>query len=269
MLIDTHAHLNFRGFDDNRDAVIARCQAREMSIINVGANFETSRLAVELADHYGLFYAAVGLHPIHVFDEEFEESDYQGLIKDKVVAIGESGFDYYHPTFGRGGADKKPIEEIIAKQKEVFLKSIKLVKENDLVLICHGRNGLAGKDAYQDILEILKSEKVERAVIHCYGGDLETAKKIIKQGYYLGIDGPVTFTKKAEELQRVAKNIPLDKILIETDCPYLTPEPYRGQRNEPIYVEYVAQKIAELKNISKEEVIEQTWQNARDLFRLE
>jgi len=268
MLIDTHAHLNFEAYNKDRDQVIARCQEREMAVINVGAQFETSRIAIELADNYGLLYASVGLHPIHVFDEEFNFSDYQGLIREKVVAIGETGFDFYHPTFGRAGAKKNSIEEIIKKQEEVFLKQIKLAQDNDLALICHGRNGIEGKEVYLEILRILKTKGVTRAVFHCYGKDLETAKKIVEQGYYLGIDGPVTFNKKAEELQKIAKIIPLDKILIETDCPYLTPEPFRGKRNEPIYVEYVAEKIAELKNISKEEVIKTTWQNAKNLFRL-
>ncbi len=268
MLIDTHAHLNFEAYDKDRDEVIARCQERKMAVINVGAQLETSRIAIGLADNYGLLYASVGLHPIHVFDEEFNFSDYQGLIREKVVAIGETGFDFYHPTFGRAGAKKNSIEEIIKKQEEVFLEQIKLAQDNDLALICHGRNGLPGREVYSQMLEILKEEKVERAIFHCYGGDLETAKKIVNQGYYIGIDGPVTFNKKAEELQGIAKNIPLDKILIETDCPYLTPEPHRGERNEPIYVEFVAEKIAELKGLNKEVVIEQTWQNAKNLFRL-
>lgn len=268
MLIDTHAHLNFEGYDNNREEVIARCQDKEMAVINIGANFENSRLAVELSEDYGLLYASIGLHPIHVFDEEFDLSDYQGLIKDKVVAVGETGFDYYHPTFGRAGAENQLLDNIIAKQKEVFLQHIKLAKENDLALVCHGRDGLENRHVYQDILDILLAEKVERAVFHCFGGDLAMAKKIISHGYYIGIDGPVTFKKKADELQKIAKEIPLDKILIETDCPWLTPEPHRGKANEPIYVEYVAEKIAELKGLSKDEVVEQTWQNAKSLFRL-
>lgn len=278
MLIDTHAHLNFEAFSKDRDEVIAHCQEKEMAIINVGAQFKTSRLAVELSEDYSLMYASIGLHPIHVFDEDFDYSDYCGLIKDNVVAVGETGLDYFHLTFGRAGlptsrlrqasAEKHSTEEIIAKQQAVFLEHIKLAKDNNLALICHGRNGLPNKEVYSEMLETLLIEHVERAVFHCYGGDLETALKIIHHGYYIGIDGPVTFNKKAEELQAIAKNIPLDKILIETDCPYLTPEPYRGQRNEPIYVEYVAEKIAQLRNLTKEEVVEQNWQNAKNLFRL-
>lgn len=268
MLIDTHAHLNFESYNKDLDEVIERCQKKGMKVINVGAQFETSRLATQLADDHECLYASVGLHPIHVFDEDFDLKDYQDLLSEKVVAVGETGFDYYHPTFKRAGADINSIEEVITKQEQVFLEHIDFAKQADLALICHGRNGIEGKNVYEDILDILIAYQIQRAVVHCYGGDLRTAQKIIKCGYYIGIDGPVTFTKKAEELQEIATEIPLDRILIETDCPYLTPEPYRGKRNEPIYVEYVAQKIAELKNISKEEVIEQTWQNAVNLFRL-
>lgn len=268
MLIDTHAHLNFLAYDKDRDAVIARRQNKGMAIINVGANFETSRLAVELSENYNQMYASIGLHPIHVFDEDFDYSDYFGLIKDNVVAVGETGLDYFHLTFGRAGADKHSTDEIIAKQQEVFLEHIKLAKDNNLALICHGRNGLTDKEVYLEMLEMLLIENVERAVFHCYGHDLETALKIINHGYYLGIDGPVTFFRKAEELQKIVKNIPLDKILIETDCPYLTPEPHRGERNEPMYVEFVAEKIAALKGLKKEEVIERTWENAKELFKI-
>ena len=289
MLIDTHAHLNFKAFDIDRNEVIERCQ--KMKVINVGAQYKTSCFAVELADSHNNFFASVGLHPIHVFDEEFNISDYQSLITDKVVAIGETGFDYFHPTFSRKKNETKSVEEIIARQKEIFLEHIKLAADNDLALICHGRNpstssfgklgtslragslnGLNkyfdGKDVYQDILEILKAKKVNKAVIHFFGGKLEIAKKIIEQGYYIGVDGPITFKKKVEDLQKIVKEIPLEKILIETDCPYLTPEPHRGERNEPKNVEYVAEKIAEIKNLTKKEVIKQTWQNAKDLFKM-
>jgi len=268
MLFDTHAHLNFEAYDNDRQLVIDRCEEAGMKVINVGANFATSRLAVELADDYNNLYAAIGLHPIHVFDEDFDFKDYQSFLSEKIVAIGETGLDYYHPTFKRAGAEDNSLEKVLARQKEIFLQFIDFAKKCDLPLICHGRNGLSGKEVYLEMLETLLIERVERAVFHCYGGDLETAYKIIDAGYYLGIDGPVTFTKKAEELQNLAKNIPLAKILIETDCPYLTPEPHRGERNEPIYVEYVAEKIARLRNISKKEVIEQTGENAKTLFKL-
>jgi TatD DNase family protein len=270
MLIDTHAHLNFEAYDDDRDEVIKRCEERKMAVINVGAQFATSRLAVQLAEDYEVLAAAVGLHPIHIFDEDFKPDDYQHLIDNcsKVVAIGETGLDFFHPTFNRAGAEERSMDEVLAKQKEVFLNQIKLAKKNNLPLIVHGRNGLEGRNVYLEMLEILKAEKVERAVFHCYGGDLKTAQIIIDRGFYIGTDGPLTFKKKAEELQAMIAKLPLEKILIETDCPYLTPEPHRGERNEPVYVEYVAAKIAELKNLTVEEIIERTWQNARELFGL-
>ena len=132
----------------------------------------------------------------------------------------------------------------------------------------HGRNGLEGRDVYVDMLEILQNEKITKAVFHCFGGSLTMAKKIVEAGFYIGIDGPVTFKNKSEDLQAMVKEIPLTSILIETDAPYLTPEPHRGERNEPVYVEFIAQKTAELKNLTKEEVIEQTWQNAKKLFNI-
>ena len=262
--------MNFEAYDDDRGEVIKRCEDKKMKVINVGAQFATSRLAVQLAEDYEILYAAVGLHPIHVFDEDFNSDDYQRLIDNstKVVAIGETGFDFFHPTFNRAGAGEKSIDEVLAKQKEVFLNQIKLAKQNNLPLILHGRNGLEGRNVYLEMLEILKAAKAERAVFHCFGGDLVMAEAIIGQGFYIGADGPLTFKKKAEELQSMIAKLPLDKILIETDCPYLAPEPRRGKRNEPAYADYVAAKIAELKHLAKEEVIERTWQNAKNLFGL-
>jgi len=291
MLIDTHAHLNFKAYDQDREEVIKRCQAKPMAVINVGAQYQTSQLAVELAKHHDFLYATIGLHPLHVFDEPFNQDDYRQLITDKVVAIGECGLDFFHPTFQRVGASQLSLEEVIAKQKEIFLKHIQLAKEKNLPLMLHGRNpstrpaelaslgagssakfveSLRSRDVYREMLEILKQEKIERAVFHCYGGDLATAQTIVSAGYSLGIDGPVTFKKKSEELQQVVKEIPLESLLTETDScgPYLTPEPHRGQRNEPIYAEFIAQKIAELKGLSTAEVIEQTWQNAKNLFKI-
>src|SRR3989344_6022824 len=161
------------------------------------------------------------------------------------------------------------INQVISVQRELFLKHIALAKQLNLPLMLHGRNGLEGRDVYVDMLEILQNEKITKAVFHCFGGSLTMAKKIVEAGFYIGIDGPVTFKNKSEDLQAMVKEIPLTSILIETDAPYLTPEPHRGERNEPVYVEFVAQKIADLKGLSKEEVMERTWQNAKNLFKLE
>ncbi|GEM_PF-943762 len=450
MLIDTHAHLNFRAYDNDREEVIKRCQEKGMAVINVGAQYETSQSAAVLAQKHKNFYATVGLHPIHAFDEPFDAAAYESLLNDKVVAVGECGLDYWWFKYlkepykivllhGWGGSKDErffvwldgeltklghtvlrfnfpdtdspnqeewvkeihkqvgyvngktilvgfslggvailrflegldedaalagvyllgtpstdmgypeladffktafdwsqinsvchnfkvysstndevvPAEngltlaaklntsvrsinnawhfnleklpevlvdinediiaceknlpttgQVIKKQEEIFVKQIKLAQKHDLALMLHGRNGLEGRDVYAEMLEILKKEKVERAIFHCFGGNLAMAKEIVAAGYYLGLDGPLTFQKKSEELQQIATAIPLVNILLETDAPYLTPEPHRGKRNESIYVEFIAAKVAELKGISKEEVIEQTWQNAKKLFKI-
>lgn len=268
MLIDTHAHLNFDAYNKDREEVIARCFESGMAVINVGSQFNTSKLAVELAHMRDNFYAAIGLHPIHVFEEQFEVEEYRKLLSLKVVAIGETGLDFFHTAFYGDKAGNFSFEEAAIKQKEVFIKHIELATIAGLALALHGRNGKEGEDVYEEMLEILEKYKIERAVFHCYGGDLKTARKIIAAGYYFGIGGPITFNKKSEELKAIVKEIPVENLLLETDAPYLTPEPHRGERNEPLYVELVAEKVAELKGLPKEEVIEQTWQNAKKLFKI-
>ncbi|MFA6304991.1 MAG: TatD family hydrolase [Patescibacteria group bacterium] len=452
MLIDTHAHLNFRAYDIDREEIVTRCAKKGMAVVNVGAQYQTSKSAAALALKNENFYATVGLHPIHAFDEIFDAAAYESLLNPKVVGIGECGLDYWwfkylkepykivllhgwggskderffiwldeeltklghtvirfnfpdtdNPNqeawlkeiskqvgyvngktllvgFSLGGvsilrfleqldedatiagayllgtpaqnpgypeikdffktdfdwqhinsvcknfniysstndevvpaehglklAEKlktevksikdawhfnletipellininediieveknlPTIEGVIKKQEEIFIQQIKFAQKYNLALMLHGRNGLEGRDVYAEMLEILKKEKIERAVFHCYGGTLAMAQQIVKAGYYIGIDGPVTYKKKSEELQTVVKEIPLSSLLLETDAcgPYLTPEPYRGQRNEPIYIELIASKVAELKGLSKDEVIEQTWQNAKKLFKI-
>lgn len=267
MLIDSHAHLNFKAYDDDLEDVIKRCDDQAMKVINIGAAFDTSQKAVVLAKDNKDFYASIGLHPIHVYDEEFDLEKFQSLINDKVVATGETGFDYFHlwQVLEKGA---KSVEEVKQKQEKVFRAHIKLARENNLALVVHGRNGKEDKTAYEDIYRVLKDEKVERAVVHCYGGNLEEAKKFVDLGMYLGFTGIVTFDNKTEELREIARWIPMDKMLIETDSPYLTPVPFRGQRNEPSYVRYVAKQIADLRNMSVDEVIEITGQNAIKLFNL-
>ena len=270
MLVDSHAHLNFKAYADDLSEVIGRCLQDEMRVINVGAAYDTSLKAANLALAEPSFFASIALHPIHVYDEEFKPEDYQDLItssKGKVVAIGETGFDYFHiwQNLDKGAKD---IDDAKKKQEEVFRAHIKLARDNDLPLIVHGRNGKEDKKAYSDIYKVLKEEKMSRGVIHCYGGNLEEAKKFVELGFYLGFTGIVTFEKKAEELQEIAKWIPLEKMLIETDAPYLSPEPHRGKRNEPSYVKYVAKKIAHLRGVSEEEIVKTTGENAVKLFGL-
>ena len=254
MLVDTHTHLNFKAYDKDRAEVIARCH--DMKLINIGTGLETSKKAVLLALENDHFYASIGLHPIHVKEEEFKREEYQKLIKkDQVIALGETGLDYCH----------HPEEK--EKQREVFLEHIELAQDNNLPLIIHGRNGKDHSTAYQDIYNILKDNSVQRGVVHCYGGNLSEANKFIELGFHLGFTGIITFDKTGR-LEEIIKEIPEERILIETDAPYLTPLPHRGQRNEPSYVEYVAEKIAEIKKMEVERVIELTGNNALKLFNL-
>ena len=181
MLIDSHAHLNFEAYQDDLSEVIGRCRQEDMSVINVGAAYSTSLKAVNLALAEPSFYSAIGLHPIHVYDEEFIVENFSDLIKSskgRVVAMGETGFDYFHLWQALEKHDRS-IEEVKAKQEEVFRAHIKLAKDNDLALIVHGRNGKEDKTAYQDIYRVLKDEGINRGVIHCYGGDLEEAKNLL------------------------------------------------------------------------------------------
>jgi TatD DNase family protein len=265
MLIDSHAHIDFEAYQDDREEVIKRCQEKGMRVVNVGAQYATSKFAVELAQKYDFFYATVGLHPIHVYDDLFNTDEYQKLIdgNKRVVAVGECGFDYFYIK-----ESARSFAEVKAKQKEVLIKHIELAIKNNLPLMLHGRNGKNGESSYKDILEVLKEQDCHNGMIHCYGGDMEEVKLFLEQGFYIGFTGIITFKKKVEELQEIAKYVPMDRLIIETDAPYLSPEPHRGKRNEPIYVEFVARKIAELKNMSYDDVVEQTGQNSINLFKL-
>ena len=268
MLFDSHSHLNFKAFDEDREQVMLRCKEAGMFVVNVGAAFDTSEKAVAIADGQN-FYAALGLHPIHVFDEEFALDKFQALIDQhpgKIVAMGETGFDYYHldMSLAKGA---KSITEIKAKQKKVFLQHLELAKKNNLAVIVHGRNGQDEPMAYADICELLKKSGQARGVVHCFGGNIEEAKLVVAMGFYIGITGIVTFDKTGV-LEQIVREIPLEQILIETDAPYLAPDPYRGKRNEPLYVERVAEKIANILNKDKAEIIEVTANNAKKLFNI-
>ncbi|MEK7167846.1 MAG: TatD family hydrolase [Patescibacteria group bacterium] len=270
MLVDSHAHLNFQAFEQDFPEVISRC--KKMLVINIGTQVETSRRAVELAKENKNIFATVAIHPAHIGESRLDPQEsgnqeqypleesfeiIQALAKEeKVVAIGETGLDYFHLSEGK------------EKQKEYFLKHIGLAEKENLPLVIHARGSEQNPtDAYQDILGILEGKSL-RGVIHCFGSSLEIAQKFLNLGFYLGFTGIITFNKKSEQIQEVVKDVPLEKILIETDSPYLAPEPYRGKRNEPIHVEKVAQKIAVLKNLALEEVIETTGKNAIKLFNL-
>jgi len=297
MLIDSHAHINFKEYDAELNDVIQRSLDNKTWIINVGSNYESSQKAIEIAEKFGLgVWAAIGLHPIHLIKDIEEKTEFEGqetsfftpkerfdyqkyldLAKssDKVVGLGETGLDFF-----RLADEKHSVEKIKEMQINVFREFIKLAKETDLPLILHCRGEEADPlAAYDLMLEILSSElramglelKAQgpkpKGVIHCFGGKLEYARKFIDLGFYIGLTGIVTF-KNARDLQEIAKQIPLDKILVETDAPFLSPDPYRGVRNEPTFVRYVAQKIADLKHLTFEEVERVTFENTSKLFNL-
>ncbi|NNU91109.1 TatD family hydrolase [Anoxybacillus sp. CHMUD] len=252
MLFDTHAHLNATQFNEDVEQVIERARAEGVShIVVVGFDRPTIERAMELADQYSFIYAAVGWHPvdaIHMTDDDLMMIE-QLAAHPKVVALGEMGLDYYW--------DQSPKEV----QKEVFRKQIRLAKKVKLPIIIHNR------DATADIVHILQEEQAAEVggVMHCFSGSIEVAQQCMDMNFYISFGGPVTF-KNAKKPKEVAKEIPLDRLLIETDCPYLTPHPFRGKRNEPSYVKYVAEAIAELKGLSFEEVAQKTSDNAKRLF---
>lgn len=253
-IFETHAHYEDVKFDSDREELLASLPKQNIEyVINVGSNLETTNKSIELAKQYDYIYAAIGVHPSDV--EELDESSYDVLEKaakfEKTVAIGEIGLDYYW--------DKEPAVQ--AKQREWFKRQMLLAKQHNLPVIIHSR------DAAEDTMRVMKEIKAEEipGVIHCYSYSVEMAKEFIKMGYYIGIGGVVTF-KNAKKLKEVAAEIPLERILLETDCPYMAPEPHRGERNSSLYLPYVVEKLAEIRNISKEEIISTTNQNARKLF---
>ncbi len=252
MFIDTHSHLNFPDFSEDYKEVIARAKKMGIAaIINVGADLPTSKRAIELAQKEDLCYAAVGIHPTNT--NNLKNEDYQELEdlaqKKKVVAIGEIGLDYFHNSTPK---------EI---QKKCLEMQILLAKKLNLPVIIHNR------DAHQDVLAVLKEKEVKKGVMHCFSGDINLAQKVLSLGIHISFTGNLTY-KKNEGLRAVAKEIPSEKLLLETDCPYLPPQPKRGKRNEPGFLIYTAEELAKIKGISLEELGEITTKNAKSLFKL-
>jgi len=246
-LIDSHSHINFNIYQDDGDEVIKRTLKENIWLINIGAQYSTSRRAVQYAGKYkeGV-YAAVGLHPIHIL-EEFEPAKYKELLENsKTVAMGEIGLDY---------GDN--IDQLVKnKQKKLLREQLELVQQVGKPVIFHCRK------AYDDLIELLTQFQL-RGVVHCFMGRWSQAEKLMAMGFYFGFNGLITY---ARDYDKVIKNLPLERILLETDAPYLTPIPHRGKRNEPLYVKYVAEKIAEIKKIKFAKVAQQTTKNARNLF---
>ena len=254
MIFETHAHYDDEQFDEDREQLLAGLQEAGIeTVVNVGATLEGCLSTIRLAEQYPFIYAAVGVHPDEVgtLDEEKFSWLKEKLSHEKVVAVGEIGLDYYW--------DKESHE----LQKEWFKKQMELAKEVDLPVIVHSR------EAAQDTFDLIKSEHAGTTggVIHCFSGSKEMAKEYIKMGYYIGVGGVVTF-KNARVLKEVVESIPLERILTETDCPYLAPVPFRGKRNCSAYISYVLDMIAELKGISREEAEQVTYENARNMYRI-
>jgi TatD DNase family protein len=253
MLIDTHTHLHDPEFDTDRETVIQRARQDGVDrMITIGTDLASSQNAVELAQKYDFIYATVGVHPHEV--KTLPDDSYQALEElakqPKVVAYGEVGLDYYYMHSPKD------------LQQKHFREQVRLARSLGLPLVIHTR------EASEDTLTVLKEEKAEEigGVFHCYTGDLATAKAALNMGFFISFSGILTFPKTME-LQAVAREIPVESLLVETDCPYLAPIPYRGKRNEPAYVRHVAERLAQIKALPYEELAHTTTQNAKRLFK--
>ena len=251
LLIDSHAHLDDEKFDEDREEVISSLKNNGVEfVINPASDLESSKNAVRLANKYENIYACIGNHPheAKLYNDEVED-EYIELSKNKkVVAIGEIGLDYHY--------DNSPRDI----QRDVFIRQIELAKKLNLPIVIHSR------DAVGDTLEILEEYgKDMKVMIHAYSESVEVLRNYLKLGFYISIGGVVTF-KNARKVKESVIELPLDRLLIETDSPYLTPEPYRGKRNEPKYTKYVAMKLSELMEINVEKIIEASNMNAKKFF---
>lgn len=279
LLIDTHAHINFNGYKEDGDKIIKRALEHGVWVINVGAQYSSSVRAVKYANKYDQgVYAMVGLHPSHVYKntkyqpdewergeqkefEEFDQGKYRKLLEDKkTVALGEIGLDYHDQI----------TDQEKEKQRQVFLEQLELAQQMNKPVAIHCRK------AYEDLIDLLMmfnsgcascpqacASTGLRGVVHCFVGRWAQAEKLLDIGFHISFTGLITY---ANDYDKVIEKMPLEKILIETDSPYLTPKPHRGKRNEPSYVKYVAQRIAQIKKIKFEKTAQQTTQNARELF---
>ncbi|MEI8128189.1 MAG: TatD family hydrolase [bacterium] len=250
-LVDTHSHLDLPDYADLDEIVLSAKNFGVEKIIIPSVDRNSFEKVIAVSDKYENVYCALGIHPTEA--QNANDEDFDKILElstnSKVVAIGECGLDYYH--------DKTHVDT----QKKVFLKQIEIAKSLKKALIVHDRE--AHKDCFDILSDNIKDEIP--VIMHCFSGSLEFANECIKKGFYISLGGVVTF-KNAKKVHEIAKNIPLESLLLETDAPYLTPEPYRGKRNEPAYVKFVAEKIAELRGISLEEVAQITTQNARRAF---
>ena len=253
MIIDTHAHYDDEQFDTDRDELLKSMHDGGIGlIVNAASTLESWGKIQRLTEEYPFVYGAVGIHPDEAgtLTEEHMSEMERLLDLEKIVAVGEIGLDYYWDN------------ESHDVQKKWFIRQLELAKRKDMPVIIHSREAAA------DTMEIMRGyASGMRAVIHCYSYSVEMAREYVKMGYYIGIGGVVTF-KNAKKLVNVVKEIPLTSIVLETDCPYLAPVPYRGKRNSSLYLPYVAEKIAEIKGVNIEEVVRQTEENSRTLYDL-
>ncbi len=263
-LVDTHCHLSFKAFNDDWKEVIARAREKEVTMIAVGAARATSEKALTIAEKSDGVFVSLGVHPTHVEDEEFDVAWFSEKAKHpKVVAMGETGVDHYH-------IDAERKSEILEKQGVLLKQHLQIAQDNNLPVILHTRDGKTEStgEAYDHLYQILTEFGYYKGVVHCFGGDWATAQKLLDIGLHLSFTGIVTFKNASDDLKEVVRNVPMDRFMIETDSPYLAPEPYRGKQNEPAYVGRVARGIASIRGISYDEVIEQTTQNAKRFFNL-
>lgn len=254
MIFDSHAHYDDESYNEDREQVIKELKENGIvGILNCGASLEGARDSVKLSKEHDFIYAAVGIHPEFadiVNDEVIEELKNMARFP-KVRAIGEIGMDYH--------SEENPPREV---QKNAFIRQMQLAESVKLPVVIHDR------DAHGDTLNIIKQFPNVIGVIHCFSGSVEFAKECLKLGYYIGFTGVVTF-KNAKKAAEVAKAVPLDRILLETDCPYMTPEPFRGKRNRSDYIEYIAMKIAEIKSELTVNVKKQSIMNTKNLLKIE
>lgn len=275
MIIDTHCHIQFNAYKDDGEAIIKKCSDRNIILNAIGSQIDTSRRAVEFAERYDNIYATVGLHPVHLFstevdegevsfksrEEEFDYEEYKKLVlHPKTIGIGECGLELYHLP------ENIDREAILEKQRQAFFLQYKLAQEFDLPLVIHVR------EAHPEMIAFLKPLPNLKGVVHCYTGNWEYAQKYLDLGLYLGFTGVVTFPARKtnpqpqEELLEVVRKVPLDRVLIETDAPYLAPQAYRGKRCEPWMVVEVAKKIAEMRHLDLVEAQNMFSANALSVF---
>ena len=250
MIFDTHAHYDDKAFDDDREELLAKLFSESVAyIVNQGTNLELSEYSVRLAERYENMYCAVGIHPENITETSLDDIEKIKSLAShsKVVAIGEIGLDYYWDI------PREP-------QKVIFEKQLELSNELDMPVNVHDR------EAHGDTMELVRKYK-PKGILHCFSGSAEMAREVVKLGMYIGMGGVVTF-KNSRKAVEVVKEIPIERLVLETDCPYLAPVPFRGKRNDSGMIWYVAEKIAEIKNISVEEVLKTTLQNAKDVYRI-